>query len=102
MCAAICCGLAQVVLAGCFLTLRARLAARVVSAQDSNWHSTEGDKRDDLSNNSWFTKTQALAGDKKFIKKTGNWACESSECSNLNVAEGEVEQRGGQEECSLP
>ena len=45
--------------------------------QDSNWHSTEGDKRDDLSENKWFNSTQKLAGDKKFIKKTGNWACES-------------------------
>lgn len=45
--------------------------------QDSNWHSTEGDKRDDLSDNKWFNSTQKLAGDKKFIKKTGNWACES-------------------------
>jgi len=42
--------------------------------KDSNWHSTEGDKRDDLSDNSWFKNTQKLAGDKKFIKKTGNWA----------------------------
>lgn len=46
-----------------------------VTVQDSNWHSTEGDKRDDLSDNSWFKNTQKLAGDKKFIKKTGNWAC---------------------------
>jgi hypothetical protein len=46
-----------------------------VTLQDSNWHSTEGDKRDDLSNNKWFNSTQSLAGDKKFIKKTGNWAC---------------------------
>ena len=44
--------------------------------KDSNWHSTEGDKRDDLSSNKWFNQTQKLAGDKKFIKKTGNWACE--------------------------
>jgi hypothetical protein len=43
--------------------------------KDSDWHSTEGDKRDDLSSNAWFNKTQSLAGDKSLIKKTGNWAC---------------------------
>jgi hypothetical protein len=58
--------------------------------KDSDWHSTEGDKRDDLSSNAWFNKTQALAGDKKFIKKTGNWACEfaspHSTCSSRRPA----------------
>ena len=34
---------------------------------DSNRHSVEGDKRDDLSGNAWFKNTQKLAGDKKFI-----------------------------------
>jgi len=44
--------------------------------QDSDRHSVEGDKRDDLAGNAWFAKSQSLAGDKKSIAATGNWACE--------------------------
>ncbi len=43
---------------------------------DSNRHSVEGDKRDDLSGNAWFKKTQKLAGDKKFIHAQAEKACE--------------------------
>ncbi|EKX42306.1 hypothetical protein GUITHDRAFT_153580 [Guillardia theta CCMP2712] len=42
--------------------------------KDSNWYSTEGNSKDQLSNNKWFSKSQALAGDKNLIKKEGNWA----------------------------
>eukprot|EP00293_Proteomonas_sulcata_P015651 CAMPEP_0184289270 /NCGR_PEP_ID=MMETSP1049-20130417/1710_1 /TAXON_ID=77928 /ORGANISM="Proteomonas sulcata, Strain CCMP704" /LENGTH=70 /DNA_ID=CAMNT_0026595977 /DNA_START=72 /DNA_END=284 /DNA_ORIENTATION=- len=41
---------------------------------DSNWYSTEGAKADQLSGNTWFNKSQAIAGDKKFIAKEGRWA----------------------------
>jgi hypothetical protein len=36
-----------------------------------SWYSTEGSGKDQLSSNSWFNKSQALAGDKNFIKKEG-------------------------------
>jgi hypothetical protein len=42
---------------------------------DSNRHSVEGDKRDDLSGNAWFKNTQKLAGDKKFIHAQAEKAC---------------------------
>lgn len=37
-----------------------------------SWYSTEGSGKDQLSGNSWFNKSQALAGDKNFIKKEGS------------------------------
>ena len=44
--------------------------------KDSDWHSTEGDKRDDLSGNKWFKNSEMLAGNKKFIHNKAEWACE--------------------------
>lgn len=54
----------------------ARWVSRFMHFPDSNRHSVEGDKRDDLSGNAWFKKTQKLAGDKKFIHAQAEKACE--------------------------
>ena len=55
---------------------KARWVSRFMHFPDSNRHSVEGDKRDDLSGNAWFKKTQKLAGDKKFIHAQAEKACE--------------------------